>query len=114
MVPLVVPQEPVSRTQREPWMERVETGVEVPMPTLTPKVMMSLLAPIVIVLPEPWPLMVEFSSKMRFDGAPTSPMTTSEPATPKAIPSEPLVVSTRKSGLAVDEVAMVHAYDWLF
>src|SRR3989344_5066292 len=43
-----------------------------------------------------------------------APMTTSEPETPKAIPSEPLVVSTRKSGLAVEDVAMVHAYDWLF
>src|SRR3989344_828620 len=34
MVPAVVPHEPVLRTQREPCMESVETGVVVPMPTL--------------------------------------------------------------------------------
>src|SRR3989344_3568391 len=34
MVPAVVPQLPVLRTHKEPWIESVDTGVVVPMPTL--------------------------------------------------------------------------------
>ncbi len=34
MVPAVTPQEPVLRTQSDPWTDSVETGVVVPTPTL--------------------------------------------------------------------------------
>jgi hypothetical protein len=57
----------------------------------------------------PCPEMVEDSSKIRSDGDPTPPIYTSPPTVPMEMLSAPEVVSIRKSGWAVDEVAMVHA-----
>ena len=93
-----------------PTTDSVRHGVVVPMPSLTAKLIVSLFAPKVSVLPAPCPLMTEFSSKTRLEAAPTSPMTTSEPETPNDTLSEPVVESILKSGLAVVEVAIVHAY----
>jgi len=90
-----------------PVMESAALGEVEPMPTFTPKLMMSLFAPMVRVRPLPCPLMVEFSSKTRFAGEPTSPMTTSLPAWPMETSSAPAVVSMRKRGLAVVLVAML-------
>ncbi len=94
--------------------ESVENGVVEPKPVFTAKLILSLLAPKVSVLPVPWPLMVEFSSKTRFAPAPTSPIVTSVPPVPIVTVSEPVRVSTLKRGLAVLDVAIVHAYALLF
>ena len=55
-------------------IENMEPGVVVPMPTLTPKLTTSLLAPMVIPWPVPAPSMVELAAKTRFDGLLVAPM----------------------------------------
>src|SRR3989344_1349816 len=95
--------------QPEPTTVSVLLPVVVPMPTFTPKFILSLPEPKVSVRPLPCPRMVEFSSNIRFDAAPTSPMMTSELAGPMTTRSEPVVLSIRKSVPPVDEVAIVQA-----
>src|SRR3989344_7138176 len=84
-------------------------GVVVPKPVPTAKFIVSPVAPKVSVSP-PLPEIVELSSNIKSDPAPTSPMYTSPPAVPTVTVSLPEVVSILNSGAAVVEVAKVHAY----
>ena len=96
-----------------PLTEKMEPGVVVPIPTLTPKSTTSLLAPMVIAWPVPAPSMVELAAKTRFAGSPVAPRTTLEPDELAApIDTEPSlpVVSTSIKGLAEEDVPTVQAY----
>src|SRR3989338_1795755 len=113
MLPAVEPHatESVTPTEKQPDPTTVSVllPVVVPTPSFTAKFILSVPEPKVSVRPLPCPRMVEFSSNIRFDAAPTSPMMTSELAGPMTTRSEPVVLSIRKSVPPVDEVAIVQA-----
>ena len=96
------------------WTERIDPGVVVPIPTFTAKLIMSPDCPKVKVFP-PCPWIVEDSSKIKLEACPTSPIYTSpDPPPPIMTDSLPIVVSIRKRGAAVVEVAIVQANGELF
>ena len=109
MSPEVLLETPKKPLVPAPQMLSLCVGVVVPMPTFTPKSILSLPEPKVSVPPLAV-VIVELFWKTRLGLELTSPMMTlAELGAPRVTSSEPAVESMRKSGLAVVEVAMVHA-----